>query len=69
MKVINERCRECDGFGFVIKWIVPDDSVHIATSSTEICEECNGEGHTEYVVFSVKEAKAILQHCGLSTES
>lgn len=69
MNVMNVRCDKCDGFGYISRWIIPDDNVHIANRSTEICDECNGKGYTEHAVFSVEEAKAILKHCGLSTES
>ena len=68
MEVMNVRCNQCDGFGIITRWIVPDDNVHVANRSTEICEKCNGKGYTEYAVFSVEEAKAILKHCGLDKE-
>jgi hypothetical protein len=34
-----------------------------------VCTQCNGTGYTEYAVFSIEEAEAILKHCGLTTES
>jgi hypothetical protein len=40
-----------------------------AQSEEVVCPNCNGVGYTEYPVFSVEEAKAILKYCGLSTES
>jgi hypothetical protein len=40
-----------------------------AQSEEVVCQNCNGVGYTEYPVFSVEEAKAILKYCGLSTES
>ena len=33
------------------------------------CEACNGKGYIEYAAFTLEEAKAILKHCGLNTES
>ena len=35
----------------------------------ETCGNCGGKGWREYAVFTVDEARAILKHCGLSTES
>lgn len=68
MNVMNVRCDKCAGFGYINRWIVPDDGIHIACRSTEKCDECDGKGYTEHAVFSIEEAKAILKHCGLSTE-
>lgn len=69
MNVMKVGCDKCDGFGYVSRFIVPDDNVHIACRNTEICDKCGGKGYAEYAVFSIEESKAILKHCGLSTES
>ena len=69
MKIMRVSCNKCDGFGYVTRFIVPDDNVHIACRGTEICDKCDGKGYTEHAVFSIEEAKVILKHCGLSTES
>lgn len=68
MKIVREGCYGCGGFGFVEKFVVPDDNINIACKTTEVCEKCDGKGYKEYATFSVEEAKAILKHCGLDKE-
>lgn len=70
MEIINVLCEKCAGLGYTKQNIIPNDDGMTVTIEKDICDECNGVGHIEkYAVFSVKEAKAILKHCGLSTES
>ena len=47
-----------------------DELSHTGTAQVEYitCRDCGGKGYKEFPVFSVDEAKAILKHCGLSTE-
>lgn len=47
------------------KWM--DD--HTLQAEDVNCPTCNGRGYTDYAIFSIEEAEAILKHCGLSTES
>ena len=66
-------CGNCCGVGRTTIWkaISMDEETGIGTMRSEevVCDTCNGNGWVEYAVFSVEEAKAILKHCGLSTES
>lgn len=64
-------CRSCAGTGKQINWKIVDLNDNVGTAEKEevVCEECNGKGYTEYATFTLEEAKVILKHCGLSTES
>ena len=55
-------CRNCGGIG---KTIIKSGFMK---KEETCCTQCNGKGYTEYAVFTVEEAEAILKHCGLSTE-
>lgn len=62
-------CGNCGGTGYIkVYEDVPGTSL-LRIKENIICNNCNGKGYTEYAVFSVEEAKAILKYCGLSTES
>ena len=72
--IINQTtCANCGGTGKMVVWktVSVDENLGIGTMQREenVCENCNGNGYSEYATFSVEEAKAILEHCGLSTES
>lgn len=73
MKINQITCGNCGGVGHITIWepISMDEKTGTVTAQSEevVCSVCNGEGWSEYAVFSVEEAKAILKHCGLSTES
>ena len=73
MNINQITCDNCGGIGHITVWKVAstDEKTGIGTMKSEevVCESCNGKGWAEYAVFSVEEAKAILKHCGLSTES
>lgn len=73
MDIKQITCGNCGGMAHVINWkiISNDEQTGIGTAEKEetVCAACNGKGWTEYAIFSVDEAKAILKHCGLSTES
>lgn len=64
-------CGSCAGIGKNYNWkaVYMDDISGTIEREEVVCAACNGKGWTEYAVFSVEEAKAILKHCGLSTES
>ena len=72
MHIGQITCCACGGRGCVEVWkmVEYDELLHTGTAQREeaTCGNCNGKGYVEYPVFSVEEAKAILKHCGLSTE-
>ena len=67
MKVMQVLCGSCAGMGKHTNWKIVDEST--IKSEEAICEVCNGNGYTDYAIFTLEEAKAILKHCGLSVES
>lgn len=71
MNVMQVFCSSCAGTGKQINWKVVDMNDNMGTMKKEevVCGACNGKGYTEYATFTLEEAKAILKHCGLSTES
>ena len=71
MNTIKVICEACAGIGKEYKWktICMNDAGGTMEREEIVCEACNGKGYTEYAVFNLEEAKAILKHCGLSTES
>lgn len=75
MEINRITCRTCCGCGYQAVWEMAEiETKDDITSGTlrlrEVtCEACAGKGYIEYPVFTVEEAKAILKHCGLSTES
>ena len=71
MNVMQVTCGSCGGIGKNYNWkaVYMDDVSGTMEREEVVCAACNGKGWTEYAVFSVEEAKAILKHCGLSTES
>lgn len=71
MNTMQVTCCMCGGSGCTMKYRpVSSDGVITTLQGEEVrCESCNGKGWAEYAVFSIEEAKAILKHCGLSTES
>lgn len=72
MKRMQVTCGNCAGMGHTTLWktVSEDKETHICTmeSETVVCEDCNGLGYTEYAVFSIEEAEAILKHCCLDKE-
>lgn len=70
MNVMQVMCGNCAGMGKQINWKIVDSNDNISTIEEEVvCEACNGKGYTEYATFTIEEANAILEHCGLSIES
>lgn len=71
MNIMEVSCGNCAGIGKKINWKAVDMNDNICTMKKEeiVCEECNGKGYIEYATFTLEEAKAILKHCGLSTEN
>lgn len=73
MDIINKTCPSCNGTGTTINWITTataeSSSFGFAQKKVDVCQRCLGKGYTEHALFSIEEARAILNHCGLSTES
>ena len=71
MERMQRTCGNCGGAGAIARWKTTttdtDAKIKMAEYEEVVCENCNGRGYTEYVVFSVEEAEAILKHCGLKT--
>lgn len=70
MNVMQVSCGSCAGIGRHTNYEVIDlsDDTSTIKSKETVCSVCNGKGYTEYAIFSIEEAKSILEHCGLSTE-
>jgi hypothetical protein len=64
-------CGHCGGTGRFLGWkyVESNNQIRKWEDTLIVCTQCNGTGYTEYAVFSIEEAEAILKHCGLSTES
>lgn len=71
MNTMKVTCGNCAGIGKDINWKVVEtnDNTGLMIKEEIVCEACNGKGYMEYATFTLEEAKAILKHCGLSTES
>lgn len=71
MDIKKVFCCSCAGTGEKIFWKAVDlnDDTCRIVKEENVCEVCNGKGYIEYATFTLEEAKAILKHCGLSTES
>ena len=72
MDINTMTCAYCKGNGYntIYEQVSENKETGICTVNRKevTCEKCNGTGRIDYPVFSVEEAKAILKHCGLSTE-
>lgn len=68
MNRINAMCKRCAGIGYINQRYIPNDDGFTCRVEQDICDECGGVGHTEYAVFTIEEAEAILKHCGLDKE-
>ena len=70
--IINSiTCGNCGGIGSEIKYThipIDDKYAKLIEAGTYTCAICGGKGCVEHAVFSVEEAKAILEHCGLPVE-
>lgn len=66
-------CGNCGGTGYINIYEnvsgTTSGTISLRIKEATVCNNCNGKGYTEYAVFSIEEAEAILKHCGLSTES
>lgn len=69
MNTMRMRCSDCAGAGYKITYETVDydetTCINTLQSKKNTCNNCNGQGYTEYAVFSVEEAQAILKYCGL----
>lgn len=68
METIQQICGTCAGMGKVVNWKNTNKVEGIYEKVEEECCVCGGKGYTEYAVFTVKEAQAILKHCGIITD-
>ena len=57
-------CGSCAGIGKQINWRAVDDFGTIVKEEV-VCGACDGKGYIEYATFTLEEANAILEHCGL----
>ena len=71
MNIMQHVCSSCAGLGYIEQWleVKNDGPFNYCERKTVECTVCHGKGYDEYAVFDIEEAKAILKHCGLSTES
>ena len=67
METIRQICGTCAGMGKVGNWKIANKTKGIYKKNEEECCTCGGKGYTEYAVFTVEEAQAILKHCGIIT--
>ena len=69
MTRMRMTCRNCSGTGIDVIWheVSKDEEAGVTTMQSEKvpCKQCDGRGYTEYVLFSIDEATAILKYCGL----
>lgn len=66
MRRMQVTCGNCAGIGYYVTW--EDIGANTLQKKEIWCKECNGNGYTEYAVFSIEEAEAIFKHCGLDKE-
>lgn len=65
MRIKQETCGTCNGEGKYINWIPKPEEPGIAVKKMVPCKACNEKGYIEYAVFSIEEANAIFEFCGL----
>ena len=69
MKIINNKCENCEGKGKLYEWGRINGRPDLPTKVfTGACEECGGQGYVPFVLFTLDEAKAILKHCGITIQ-
>lgn len=72
MNTHRMTCGNCGGDGHLKTWKAISMNEETGTGTLKCedvkCEKCNGTGWVEYITFSVDEAKAILNHCGLGVD-
>lgn len=68
MDVMYMTCKKCDGHGYTGERMVKNNEWG-TVKECSVCDVCNGTGNAPYVLFSMEEAKVIMKHCGLITES
>ena len=67
MGTIQQICSTCAGMGKVVNWQTINKAEGIYEKIEKKCDSCGGKGYTEYAVFTIEEAQAILKHCGIIT--
>lgn len=72
MKIIKPVCPTCRGTGRSMTYKeaeLREDGLRTLHFEEDDCYECGGKGYSEaYARFTVEEAKAILEYCGLPVE-
>lgn len=64
-KIIN-MCSYCSGVGYTEQWFTPyNDGSNNFYMEQKTCPCCNGTGKQEFALFTIEEANAILEFCGL----
>ena len=66
MKTMEIRCDACYGFGAKEQTILQDDG-RFRTFKTP-CPDCGGKGKFEYALFSIEEAKKLMERCGMDAK-
>ena len=74
MRTTYLHCSNCGGIGYETIYVPHEseetgETMNVLHATRVMCQACNGKGYKEYAAFSIEEAKAILEHCGLNTES
>jgi hypothetical protein len=65
MKVVNTLCDTCSGQGKIYEWGKLEGTDLPTRILKSTCEVCSGTGSIPYVMFTLVEAKVILEKCGL----
>ena len=71
MKIVRATCGNCCGSGIETLYkgvFTADEYTGRISVETVTCTNCGGKGYIEHAEFSVDEAKAILEHCGLEVD-
>ena len=69
MNIIRQMCGNCAGTGEITQYITTTlkHGGIVMPFDKEECYACGGKGYTEYAMFTMEEAQAILKHCGIIT--
>lgn len=66
MNKITNGCSYCAGLGYTEQRFIPcNDGSNKFYTEQKICPHCNGTGKQEFALFTIEEANAILEFCGL----
>lgn len=69
MQRAQQTCGNCGGRGVQTVWVVdntpPVNGCRTTHAEDVTCTNCAGSGYLEYARFTVEEAEAILEYCGI----